>query len=178
MRAVVILHERLGKWNRQLRPRLSDRPVRWFESRSAADLEAILQGLAFPVVLIDLGGQPIHGLDALDLVRIRTPGARCLVLDPEEEAGTRIMARELGATQVWSGFAPPPLVAGLIARWIAMARPALESAGWSRTTFPETVTDPWAWLADYLREPDPMNQTPRDPRRWARSNLEEARDND
>ena len=66
MRVTVILHERLGNWNRQLRPRLSEHPVRWFESRSPADLEVLLEGLAFPVVLIDLARQPVDGLTALE----------------------------------------------------------------------------------------------------------------
>jgi len=172
MRSAVILHERLGKWGRQLRPRLSELSVRWLESRSPADLEGILEGLAFPVVLIDLGKQPIHGLEALDLVRMRTPGARSLVLDPESKAEIPILARELGATHVCSGFAPPPFVAGMISRWIAMARRATESAGWSRTTFPETATDPWGWLNDYLDEPARSTEESTASRRWPRSILE------
>ena len=60
-RVAVILHERLGNWNRQLRPRLHDRPVRWFETRSRADLDGLLIGLACPVVLIDLGRHPSRG---------------------------------------------------------------------------------------------------------------------
>jgi hypothetical protein len=167
MRAAVIVHERLGKWSRQLRPRLSDPSVRWIESRSPADLEWILEGLAFPVVLIDLGKQPIHGLEALNLVRTRTPGARSLVLDPEERAEARILARELGATHVCSGFAPPPFVAGLISRWIAMAWRSNESAGWSRTTFPETATDPWGWLSDFLGEPAALDEVIPDWQQWA-----------
>jgi DNA-binding response OmpR family regulator len=172
MRSAVILHERLGKWSRQLRPRLSELSVRWLESRSPADLEGILEGLAVPVVLIDLGGQPMHGLEALDLVRTRTPGARTLVLDPEAKADRRILARELGATHVCSGFAPPPFVAGLIDRWITIARRATESAGWSRTTFPETATDPWGWLNDYLDERARSTEAPTASRGWPRSILE------
>ena len=64
-RVAVILHERLGHWNRQLRPRLHDRPVRWFETRSRADLDHLLVGLACPVVLIDLGRHPIGRPDGL-----------------------------------------------------------------------------------------------------------------
>src|SRR5262249_7371590 len=63
------------------------------------------------------------------------------------------VARELGATCVFSGFVPPPVVADLLARWIELARRGVERAGWSRTAFPETETDPWGWLADYLGEP-------------------------
>ena len=156
MRVTVILHERLGNWNRQLRPRLARQHVRWFESRSTADLGAILVGIAFPVVLIDLARQPVDGLTALDLVRSRAPDARCLVLDPEAKPDLRGLARELGATHVCSGFVPPPVVAGLVDRWITMARHGIESAGWSLTTFPETATEPWSWLADHLLEPVEM----------------------
>lgn len=123
MRAAVIVHERMGRWCRQLRPRLSDRPVRWFETRSPRDLEEILKGLAFPVVLIDLARQPVDGLVALSLVNQSAPAARTLVLDPEAQAGAHHPARELGATHVWTGFTPPPLVAELI---------ALDRAGSSR----------------------------------------------
>ena len=45
-RVAVVLCERLGTWAAQLRPRLQDRPVRWFETRSAADLDAALAGVA------------------------------------------------------------------------------------------------------------------------------------
>ena len=121
-----------------MRSRLSERPVRWFESRSPADLEGFLRGVAFPVVLIDLARQPIDGLIALETVRTFAPGAQTLVLDPEVRADLRSLACELGATHVRSGFAPPPFVAGLLAHWIAMSRDRVESAGWSRTTFPET----------------------------------------
>ena len=153
MRAAVIVHERLGRWYRQLRPRLSDSPARWFETRSADDLDAILEGVAFPVVLVDLSRQPLEGLAALSAITTRAPGARTLVLDPDAFVEARDLARELGATHVLTGFAPPPLVADLLLRWIDLAGRQAESAGWSRTTFPETATDPWSWLADYLGEP-------------------------
>jgi hypothetical protein len=172
MRAAVILHERLGTWSRQLRPRLSELSVRWFETRSSADLEGILEGLASPVVLIDLAKQPIQGLEALDLVRMRTPGARSLVLDPEANADTRILASELGATHVCPGFAPPPIVADMISRWIAIARRETESAGWSRTIFPETAADPWGWLNDYMSEPASRTEAPTASPRWPRLILE------
>jgi hypothetical protein len=123
------------------------------------------------VVLIDLARQPLHGLEALDLVHTRTPGARSLVLDPQARADARILAHELGATHVCSGSAPPPFVAGLIDRWIAMARREVETAGWSRTTFPETATDPWSWLSEYIGEPAAVDAAPPDPRQWAPSTL-------
>ena len=63
------------------------------------------------------------------------------------------LARELGATHVASGTVPPPFVAGLLARWIELAQHHIERDGWSRTSFPETESEPWAWLADFLGNP-------------------------
>ena len=153
MRVPVILHGRMGDWSRQLRPRLHDLPVRWFESRSSQDLKTLLGGLAFPLVLIDAGRE--RGLSLRDLGRILidAPRARVLVLDPDAVPGFALMARELGAAHVFSGFVPPPVVASLLSRWILISRSDIARAGWSRTTFPETQTDPWSWLSDYVGEP-------------------------
>ena len=146
----MILHERLGNWVRQLRPRLHDQPIRWFETRTAADLDGVLIGLACPVVLIDLGRHPVGGLMVLDQVLLRAPDAWVLVLDPESHPDVACLARELGATHVVSGFVPPPRVAELLARWIALALQRIDKSGWSRTAVPESQTEPWGWLADYL----------------------------
>ena len=151
-RIAVILHERLGNWVRQLRPRLHDQPVRWFETRSRADLAGVLTGLACPVVLIDLGRQPAAGLVDLDLVLRRASDARVLVLDPESHNEVAALARELGATHVASGFVPPPEVAALMARWIAQAQRHIERAGWSRTSFSESESSEWGWLTAYLKD--------------------------
>lgn len=153
MRVSVVLHERLGNWSRQLRPRLARQPVRWFDSRSAADLAGILAGIAAPVVLIDLARRPLEGLAALEVVGSRASGARTLVLDSESRPEISGLARELGATHVVSGFVPPPEVAGLLERWIALAGRDLERAGWSRATPPDATTEPWGWLSDYLDAP-------------------------
>ncbi len=146
----VILHERLGNWNRQLRPRLHGRPIRWFETRSPADLNRVLTGLASPVVLIDLGQHPVEGLNELDQVIRRAPDSRVLVLDPEAHEDVAAVARELGATHVESGFVPPPFIARLLGRWVDLAQRQIGRDGWSQTSFPKTDTDPWAWLADFL----------------------------
>jgi hypothetical protein len=146
----VILHERLGNWVRQLRPRLHDQPVRWFETRSQADLDAVLTGLASPVVLIDLGQRGAAGLNDLNHVFRRASDAWVLVLDPEANDGVARLARDLGATYAVSGFVPPPVVADLLTRWVALAVRRIERDGWSRTSFPETETEPWSWLADLL----------------------------
>jgi hypothetical protein len=149
-RVAVILHERLGNWVRQLRPRLHGQPIRWFETRSRADLDVVLTGLASPVVLIDLGNRAVAGLNDLDHILRKAPDARALVLDPEANDGVAAFARELGATYAVSGFVPPPVVADLLTRWVALAVHRIERDGWSRTSFPETETEPWSWLADLL----------------------------
>ena len=158
-RIAVILHERLGNWARHLRPRFWGQPLRWFETRSPADLEGVLPGLASPVVVIDLGRHVAAGLEAVDLAARRAPDARILVLDPEAHQPVPALARELGATHVVSGFVPPPVIAELIARWITLARRSLEQAGWFQTSFPPTETEPWSWLSEYLAEPEDLDGT-------------------
>jgi hypothetical protein len=170
-RVPVILHERLGNWIRQLRPRLYQQPVRWFESRSTTELEVLLSGLAFPVVLIDLGRNPAIGLKAIRLVSLRVPSARILAIDPEGQAEVARAARELGATLAFSGFVPPPVVAELLLHWITTARRGIEVAGWSRTSFPDTETDPWSWLSDYRVEPANREAKPAASPSWPRHTL-------
>jgi len=155
-RVAVILHERLGTWAGQLRPRLQDRPVRWFETRSTTDLVQALTGLASPVVLIDLARNPLEGLSDLDRVVTLASRARVLVLDPEAHEGVSALARELGATHVISGFVPPPEVAQLIDRWILLASSPVESQGWSKRLATESPPDAESWL-DMACEGPPSN---------------------
>jgi hypothetical protein len=128
----VILHERLGNWARQLRPRFHDLPIRLIETRSSADLDAVLTGVACPVVLIDAGTQLASGLLALDLVLSRAPDALVLFDSHEPHCEASALARELGAAHVLSGFLPAPHVANLMLRWILLARRRIEQSGWSR----------------------------------------------
>ncbi len=116
----VILHERLGNWARQLRPRLQEPTIRWFETRSQADLDDVLTGLSFPIVLVDLGKQPAAGLNELARITQCTSDALVLVLDPESHDGVAPLARELGAAHVESGSVPAPFVAGLLSKWVAV----------------------------------------------------------
>jgi hypothetical protein len=159
-RVAVILHERLGNWVRQLRPRLHDQPVRWFETRSRTDLADVLTGLACPVVLIDLGRFPAAGLMDLELVVQRASDARILVLDHERHEGAVGLARELGATHVVSGFVPPPVVATLLTRWIGLAQRQITRDGWSRTSFPGSPTSRWDWLDAYLGDGHRLDSVP------------------
>ncbi len=142
----VILHERLGTWSAQLRPRVQARPVHWIETRSATDLDKALIGLACPVVLIDLRRNVVEGLSDLDRLMRLFPGTRVLVLDPEALDGVAELARELGATHVVSGFVPPPEVACLLDRWITLAELQADRTGWSRPMTADTPLDPEAWL--------------------------------
>jgi hypothetical protein len=145
-RLAVVLHERLGTWSGQLRTRLQDRPTRWFETRSAADLAVALEGLAAPIVLIDLGRHVVEGLSDLAEAARTCPGAYLLVLDPGANAGVAELARELGATHVLSGFAPPPEVAGLLDRWINLAARATARGEWSRPLAATTPRGADEWL--------------------------------
>jgi hypothetical protein len=153
-RVAVILHERLGNWARELRPRLQGETIRWYETRSQADLDQVLTGLSFPVVLIDLGKHPAAGLKDLNRIVERAPDARILVLDPESQAEAAGLARELGATHVASGVVPPPVVADLLARWITLAELHKDRDGWSETPFPQSESSPWAWLSAFMGDPE------------------------
>ena len=82
-RVAIVLHERLGTWAGQLRPRLQDRAVRWFETRSTKDLDEVLTGLASPVVLIDLARDPLEGLRDLDRAVTLAPGRGCWSSTPK-----------------------------------------------------------------------------------------------
>jgi len=152
-RIPVILHERIGNWARQLRPRLFDLPIRWFETRSTADLDPVLTGMACAVVLIDLGSRPALGLLGLQAILHRASDARVLVLDPETHQDAGDLARELGATYVISGFVPPPAVAALLRRWVRLAQGRIGHSGWSKALIPDSESEPWGWLAPYLADP-------------------------
>ena len=149
-RVALVLHERLGNWAAQLRPRLAGRPVRWFETRSAADLREILPGLGRPVVLLDLGSRVLEALGDLDQVVNLAPGARVLVLDHAARQEVAELARELGATHVLAGFVPPPAVTSLIDRWIGLAVEEQAREGWSRPVPVDSLLDPEGWLDDIL----------------------------
>jgi hypothetical protein len=148
----MVTHERLGTWARQLRGRFAAWPVpiRWVESRSTADLEAALAGLACPIVVIDVGRRVRAGLEDLDRAVQVAPNALCLVLDPEAHPGVAPLARELGAAHVLSGAVTPPEVARLLARWLPLALRQGEADGWSAPRAPEPEPEPWNWLAPLL----------------------------
>ncbi len=154
-RTTVVLHERLGIWSAQLRPRLAERPVHWIETRSASDLDRALIGPTCPVVLIDLRRNLVEGLEDLDRSMRTVPGALVLVLDREAHEGVAELARELGATHVISGFVPPPEVAGLIDRWIRLSQLRAGRKGWSRPVPAPMPLDADEWLQAVAANPTP-----------------------
>ena len=147
---VLVIHERIANWARHLRPRLGDSGLRVVETRSAADLVAALGGSACPLVVVDLGRDPKAALEDLDAALQAAPGALALVMDPDSVGPAALLARELGATHVISGPAPPPVVARLLTRWAALARSRSEAAGWSRPAPEPPAPEPWNWLTPLL----------------------------
>ncbi len=147
----IILHERLANWSRQLRPRLHGRGVHWLETRSASDLERAVTGRSTPIAVVDLAGRPIDGLTDVDTIRALAPGSLILVLDPDGRDEIARMARELGATHVFSGAVPPPEVAQLLSRWIDLASTRASRDGWSRDDDHDSTTARWGWLTPYLK---------------------------
>lgn len=148
----LIVHERLGNWARQLRPRLASWPIRWTETRSPDDLRAAVEGLSCPIVVIDLASRPKAGLEDLDLVIQSAPNAMVLVLDPGEHEGIPRLARELGATHAIQGLATPPEVAKLLVRWLPLAEHRTDDDGWSRAAKRPSEPEPWNWLNPLLAE--------------------------
>lgn len=126
----VIVHELKNEWYRALRPRLIGLPARWVETRSLADLGAALRGLACPVVLISAGPSPENALQAIVAARTAAPDGLILVHDRSNRHGLASIARELGAARVIGGEIPPPEVAAIVGRWIALATERIRRSGW------------------------------------------------
>jgi len=148
----LILHERRGNWARSLRSRMGDLPIRWFESRSTADLLAAARGLTAPVVLIDLGEEPYGPLEDLTRLIDLAPSARVLILDPWERPEVSESVRALGATHSISGFVPPTEVADLLARWVSLAAEETDRQGWSRPLPADPARQPLAWIDELIAE--------------------------
>jgi CheY-like chemotaxis protein len=139
-RTLLIIHERLGNWGRQIRPRAVRWPARVVETRSAADLEAALARAACPILLIDLGDRVRAGLEDLHRAVQAAPNALSLVLDAKARPAVALLARELGATHVLSGVVTPPSVVALLTRWLPLARRRAELDGWAGDT--KAAADP------------------------------------
>lgn len=146
-RQLVVISERRSTWASQLRARLQDRPVIWRETRGLSDLLKAVEGWPCPIVVFDLGTQPREGLERLVQLSVRAPSALVLVLDRHQHPDLHDLARTLGATRVWSGFAPPPSVARVIDQWLTLARHRTALAGRAALPQPEpNPSDPMALL--------------------------------
>lgn len=156
---ILIVHERIGVWARQLRPRVNEWPLRLVETRSSADLDAALEGANGPLVLIDLSRQVVPTLHDLQRVVDIAPDALTLVLDPESQAGVSSVAKEIGATLVLSGPIAPPDVARILGRWLALTQRRAEASGWFASPPRPQQAEPWSWLAPMLESwPEPLSQ--------------------
>lgn len=140
---MLVTHERIGHWARQLRPRFADRPVRLVETRSAADLAAALAGAPWPLAVVDLARRPGAGLDDLERAIRVAPDALVLVLDPGAHEGVAPLAREIGASLVITGPTNPPAVARLLCRWLGLAGRRAEAAGWFPAPPAPPEPEPW-----------------------------------
>ena len=121
MSTTIIVHERVAEWIGHLRPRFeSDPEIRWVESRSVADLTSAASGMTNPIALINLALRPYWGIEGLDALNQIAPNALTLVIDPRSIPDVPVIARELGATLVWSGVVVPPRVETLFRRWLSL----------------------------------------------------------
>jgi hypothetical protein len=155
----LIVHERIGTWARQLRPRAAGWGARLIESRSVADLRSALKGAACPIVIVDLGDRPRARLEDLGQALTQAPAALAVVLDPHALPGVPTVARQLGATHVMSGETLPPDLLALLARWLPLARRRTEADGWSNARSPAN-TEPWAGLLPPDPDHDEKTETP------------------
>ena len=138
---LLIVHERIGTWARQFRPRAAAWGVRLVETRSRDDLSASVRQAVCPVIVCDLGDRPRAMLDDLDHALQAEPTALAIVIDPSDSPGLPLVARQLGAAHVIGGDVPPPVLLALLARWLPLARRRAESDGWS----PSPAPDPQGW---------------------------------
>ena len=136
--ALVVIHERLGNWHRQLKARLTGpNSPRFVASRSADSLVKAVSGVAVPIVVIDLADRPGEMLaDLVEAVNY-APEGFYLILNPNQHPGVKRLAREFGATFVVSGWAPPPAITAMVERWLPLAGLRTERDGWSVPVGPE-----------------------------------------
>ncbi len=119
----IIVHERIAEWVGLLRPRFADEPrIRWVESRSADDLVSAAHGSERSIVLINLAHRTYWGMENLNAFDQARYDALILVIDPQSVPAVPTLARELGATLVWSGVVVPPRVEALFRRWLDLIK--------------------------------------------------------
>lgn len=133
MKNVLIIHERINTWCRQLRPRVAAWPVRIVETRSTDDLVRALRESLTPIAVFNLGQRSRAGLEDLARARFESPDMLALVIEPGGRLDLGDLARELGATAFFGGFVPPPEVIALLERWVALASRRAATMGWIET---------------------------------------------
>jgi DNA-binding NarL/FixJ family response regulator len=137
----LIIHERRGRWARQIRPRVNGCAVTVIETRSGHDLAAAASRSACPIVVVDLSDRGDSVASDLDQLAGASDGALVLVLDPSPDSGLAEIALQMGATRVIPATTPPPVVVEILRHWLRLAHDRSQSAGWAedRTREPE----PW-----------------------------------
>jgi hypothetical protein len=150
----VIIHERLGRWAGQLRPRFQGWPIYWSETRSTASLVTASRLSTCPILVIDLSDRPLKGLEDLDQAVTAARSSLSIVLDPADNDEVATLARELGATVVLGGVVVPPVVESLLRRWI----PIVTQRGKAEGRSPMIEPTPEFWESPDLfafTQPDP-----------------------
>jgi hypothetical protein len=153
---ILVIHEWLGFWGRQLRPRFLEASVavRIIETRSSEDLSIALDRAerSLLVVLIDSTGRTLAGLEDLGRVMLRGWEPLVLFIDSSKDEKVESLARELGATHVISGSVTPPAVATLLVRWLRLTSSRAEAEGWIPTPPRTLEPEPWNWLTSLMEE--------------------------
>ena len=144
MKPILITHERLGFWARQLRPRISEWGFGLVESRSVEDLQSAAEKSACPIILVDFRDADRIRFEDLLITRITAPASLILVLIPITLPSLSRIMIEAGATAVLPGSAPPPEVLGQLQRWIELARTRTLADGWAMNRRAEP--EPWELL--------------------------------
>ena len=127
----LVFHERSGRWASRLRTRLPFPGLGIAETRSRSDLLDAAARSDSPIALIEVDGPPESALRDLAALRMRHAEAPTLVMVPDGEPSVGELAYELGATLVAAESETAPVVAGWLARWIALAARRSARGGWS-----------------------------------------------
>lgn len=127
---LLVIYEQASVWSRQLRARLTGRPIRWRETRTAEEVESALAGSSAAIVVVDLASRPTAGLEAIARASRSLGDPLILALEPLDRKPVAALAEELGATLVLRGPVAPPEVAALLAqRWLNLSQRRADAQG-------------------------------------------------
>lgn len=144
----LILHERIGRWARQFRPRADAWGVRLIESRSLSDLESALGLSSAPIVIVDFRDRAQPPFDAIVLTRMIASNSLILAVIPGAEPHLGMDAVEAGATISRHTTSPLLDTLNLIERWVKLAKSRSETGGWSPDRSP--TPEPWETILHEL----------------------------